>query len=105
MIGTGAKLLGPIIIGDNVKVGANSVVVNNVPPHSVVVGVPGRITSRKGEKIASIDLRHGDLPDPISIIVEKLNTRISELEKQVFHKSEQNKDDLQVYYGTYGGGI
>ena len=43
VVGTGAKLLGPITIGDNVRIGANSVVVNDVPPNSVVVGVPGKI--------------------------------------------------------------
>jgi len=51
VIGAGAKILGPVSIGDNVKIGANSVVIDDVPPNSVVVGVPGKIISRIGEKI------------------------------------------------------
>ncbi|TFG29193.1 MAG: serine O-acetyltransferase [Promethearchaeota archaeon] len=106
VVGTGAKILGPIKIGDNVKIGANSVVVNNVPPNSVVVGVPGRIVSKKGEKIDKIDLRHGDLPDPLSITIQKLEQRIRELEDRVLdHHRDQEKDEIEIYYGEYGGGI
>lgn len=47
MIGAGAKILGPIIVGKNSKIGANSVVLKEVPPRSTVVGIPGRIASRK----------------------------------------------------------
>ena len=57
IVGTGAKILGNISIGDNVKIGANAVVVNDVPSDSVVVGVPGRILSHEREEISSIDLR------------------------------------------------
>jgi serine O-acetyltransferase len=105
VIGTGAKVLGPITIGDNVRVGANSVVVNDVPPNSVVVGVPGKIVSRIGEKIERIDLRHGDLPDPISIILETLDERIRELEKRFLDSSSERKDKFEIFYGDYGAGI
>ena len=105
VIGTGAKVLGPITISDNVRVGANSVVVNDVPPHSVVVGVPGKIVSRIGEKIERIDLRHGDLPDPISLIIETLDERIKELEKRVLDSSSERKDKYEIFYGDYGAGI
>jgi serine O-acetyltransferase len=83
VIGTGAKLLGAIKIGNNVKIGANSVVVNDVPDNSVVVGVPGRIISREGEKVQRIDLRHGDLPDPLSITLSNLDDRLRQLEKKL----------------------
>lgn len=105
VIGSGAKLLGPINVGDNVKIGANSVVVNDVPKDSVVVGIPGKIISRKGEKIEKIDLRHGDLPDPLSITIETLNKRLLKLEKKVLGHTEQKKDEFQITYGNYGGGI
>jgi serine O-acetyltransferase len=104
VVGTGAKILGPIIIGDNVRVGANSVVVNDVPPHCVVVGVPAKIVSTKGEKIEKIDLRHGDLPDPISIALALLDTRIKELEEH-FPEIKRPKDDIEIFYGEYGNGI
>ena len=62
VIGTGAKILGNIRIGDFVKVGAGSVVVRPVPDHSTVVGVPGRVV---GEGDSELDpLEHGNLPDP-----------------------------------------
>ncbi len=106
VVGTGAKILGPIKIGDNVKIGANSVVVNDVPPNSVVVGVPGRVISKKGEKIDKIDLRHGDLPDPLSITLQKLEQRIRELEDKVLDRHrDQEKDEIEIFYGNYGGGI
>lgn len=105
VVGTGAKILGPVTIGDNVRIGANSVVVNDIPPNSVVVGVPGKIISRKGEKIEKIDLRHGDLPDPLSITISALEKRIRELEKHLSTFKEPKKDDIEIYYGDYGGGI
>lgn len=105
VVGTGAKVLGPVTIGDNVRVGANSVVVNDIPPNSVVVGVPGRIISRKGEKIEKIDLRHGDLPDPLSITISTLEKRIRELEKHFSTNREPKKDEIEIYYGDYGEGI
>lgn len=105
VIGTGAKVLGPVTVSDNVRIGANSVVVNDVPPNSVVVGVPGKVVSRIGEKIERIDLRHGDLPDPISLILETLDERIRELEKRILDSSSERKDKFEIYYGDYGAGI
>jgi serine O-acetyltransferase len=76
--------LGPIKIGDNVKIGANSVVTIDVPDNSIVVGVPGRIISRNGEKIPKIDLQHADLPDPVSKIIKTLEQRIIDLETKLY---------------------
>lgn len=105
VVGTGAKLLGPIKIGDNVRIGANSVVVNNVPPNSVVVGVPGKIISRKGEKIEKIDLRHGYLPDPLAITLSTLNARIEFLEKKLLHEKNPKELDIKIFFGEHGAGI
>lgn len=105
VIGTGAKLLGPIKIGDNVRIGANSVVVNDVPANSVVVGVPGRIIAREGEKIKRIDLSHGDLPDPLAITLSSLQSRLNYLENKFLNKKEHKEGDIEIYYGEYGDGI
>jgi serine O-acetyltransferase len=79
VIGSAAILLGPITVGDNSRVGANSVVVRSVPPGSVVVGVPGRVVG--GRQDSTMDLEHGRLPDPFSeavrLILEE-QTRLSE---------------------------
>ncbi|MFW9938443.1 MAG: serine O-acetyltransferase [Candidatus Thorarchaeota archaeon] len=105
VIGTGAKILGPIVVGDNVRIGANSVVVEDVPPNCVVVGVPGKIVSKKGKEIEKVDLRHGDLPDPIAIAVSSLDKRIKELEMQIFNGKKEKDDQIEIYYGKHGGGI
>jgi len=105
VVGSGAKILGPIIIGDNVRVGANSVVINDVPPNCVVVGVPGKIVEKLDEKVQKVDLRHGDLPDPISMAVSSLDKRIRELENHILNSSEKKKDDIEFFYGEYGSGI
>jgi serine O-acetyltransferase len=102
VIGAGAKLLGPIIIGDNVRIGANSVVTKDVPPNSVVVGVPGRIVSRNGKKIPEIDLAHGDLPDPIADFIKNLRDRIIELEEDIIKlkgKKFSKKTEEVMFYG------
>lgn len=81
VIGTGAKVLGNITIGDNSYIGANAVVVKDVPPNSTVVGVPGRITKQDGEKI-ELSLDHIHVLDPIMQSMEELEKRIKDLEKK-----------------------
>jgi serine O-acetyltransferase len=81
VIGTGAKILGNIRIGNYVKVGAGSVVVRPVPDYSTVVGVPGRVVRTRGEPIE--ELEHGKLPDPEMQEMEDLRTRIEQLEAQI----------------------
>ena len=84
MIGTGAKILGPLTIGNDSRVGANSVVVNAVPPHSTVVGIPAKSTKRDESEIHdNIDLEHNRLFDPVFQEISLLKTRISELEKKI----------------------
>jgi serine O-acetyltransferase len=80
VIGTGAKVLGNITIGDNSYIGANAVVIKDVPPNSTVVGVPGRITRQDGKKI-DISLDHIHVLDPLLQDMEELKDRIKKLEK------------------------
>lgn len=81
VIGTGAKILGNITIGDNSYIGANAVVIKDVPPNSTVVGVPGRITKQDGKKI-DISLDHIHILDPIMQSIEELDSRIKKLENK-----------------------
>jgi len=95
VISTGAKILGSFKVGDNSKIGAGSVVLKPVPPNSTVVGVPGKVVIRDGEKVGTagvsiIDLRHDLLPDPVAEAmyamqktIERLEQRVAELEKQI----------------------
>jgi len=80
VIGAGAKLLGNITIGDSSYIGANAVVIKDVPANSTVVGVPGRITRQDGKKI-DIGLDHIHVLDPILQDLEELKKRIDSLEK------------------------
>ena len=64
-----------------------------------------RVSKRIGEKIERIDLRHGDLPDPISLAIQTLDERIRELEKRVLDSSSERKDTFEIFYGDYGAGI
>ncbi len=79
VIGTGAKILGNITIGDNSYVGANAVVIKDVPANSTVVGIPGRITKQDGKKI-DVKLDHIHVLDPIKQAMEELEKRIKKLE-------------------------
>jgi serine O-acetyltransferase len=87
VIGTGAKILGNITIGNNAKVGAGSVVVRPVPDNSTVVGVPGRVTRIRLD--SGDNLEHGKLPDPEGQLIEELSRRIEQLEAQVRMLAEE----------------
>ena len=80
VIGTGAKVLGNITLGDYVKVGAGSVVTRSVPAHSTVVGIPGRVVAGAG---VEGQLEHGKLPDPEGQAIEELSKRVAQLESLV----------------------
>jgi serine O-acetyltransferase len=84
VVGAGAKIIGAFKIGDGSRIGAGSVVVREVPPNSVVVGVPGRVTYRDGQRVAgAIDLNQTDLPDPVAKAIEQLMERLRVLEAEV----------------------
>jgi serine O-acetyltransferase len=82
-VGAGAKLLGAITVGHGAKVGANSVVINDVPPNSTVVGNPGHTVRVDGRKPEGPDVDWIHLPDPIADALKGMASRISELEQLV----------------------
>ena len=84
VVGAGAGIFGAFTIGSGSRIGAGSVVVREVPPNSVVVGVPGRVTSRDGQRMTGeIDLNQVDLPDPLARTLEQLVDRIQTLEDEI----------------------
>lgn len=93
VVGVGAKVLGNIRIGDHVKIGGGSVVIHSVPDHCTVVGVPAEIVRIGGQKVEDIDLDHGDLPDPVRELKNRIRTLQKEVEQlEAFHKSQARKD-------------
>ena len=84
VVGCGAKILGNIKIGNNCQIGANSVVIKDVPENSTVVGIPARIVLHQGRKISERDpLNHNLLPDPEADAIKCLVTKIKELEEAI----------------------
>lgn len=83
VVGAGAKILGGITIGDNVKIGANSVVLKNVAANSTVIGVPGRVIKSQGERLPDATMDQVDLPDPISDRFIALEQELIELWKKL----------------------
>lgn len=106
VVSSGAKVLGSFKVGDNSKIGSGSVVLKEVPPNSVVVGVPGRVVTRDGVRIASnsdaesmIDLNHDKLPDPVADYeallakhMEEINGRLKELENLIYDTQSKHSD-------------
>jgi serine O-acetyltransferase len=82
-VGSGAKLLGPIAVGDGAKVGANTVVVEDVPPGATVVGNPGHPVRVEGKRVEGPDADWIHLPDPIADAIKGLSERIAELEQRL----------------------
>jgi serine O-acetyltransferase len=91
-IGSGAKLLGPITVGHGAKIGANSVVITDVPPNSTVVGNPGHPVRIDGRRPEGPDADWIHLPDPIAEAIQGLASRIGALEQAV---AELSGEDVQ----------
>src|ERR1700730_5074741 len=89
-IGSGAKLLGPITIGHGAKIGANSVVITDVPPNTTVVGNPGHPVRVEGRRVEGPDADWIHLPDPIAEAIEGLASRIGALERTVNESPAQD---------------
>jgi serine O-acetyltransferase len=81
-IGAGAKILGPLNIGNNSKIGANSVVIKDVPPNTTVVGIPGKIVTKEEFPVYS-GLEHNKLPDPEALMVQSLAEQVNKLEERI----------------------
>jgi serine O-acetyltransferase len=83
VVGSGAKLLGPITVGHGSKIGANSVVIHDVPPRSTVVGNPGHPVRVEGRKPEGPDADWAHLPDPVADALKSLSARVNELEAEL----------------------
>jgi serine O-acetyltransferase len=88
VVGAGAKILGGITIGDNVKIGANSVVLKSVSANSTVIGVPARIIKTQGERLPDATMDHINLPDPISDRLLALEQELIELRKKLENRDQ-----------------
>ncbi|HBE45328.1 MAG TPA: serine O-acetyltransferase [Deltaproteobacteria bacterium] len=92
VIGVGAKILGPVRIGNNTKIGANSVVVTDIPPNSIVVGIPGKVVYRvEGDKRIQMDSAF--MPDPQSKAIASLIERVKRLEETLNKTTDGDKPD------------
>jgi serine O-acetyltransferase len=80
-VGSGAKLLGPIEVGHGAKIGANTVVIQDVPPNSTVVGNPGHPVRIEGSRVEGPDTDWIHLPDPVADAIKELSERIAEMER------------------------
>ncbi len=95
IVSSGAKVLGPFKVGDDVKIGSGSIVLKEIPPGCTVVGIPGKIVKRYGE--STEDLNQVNLPDPVATELECLRKRVVMLENKLNELSRQhekgNKDE------------
>jgi serine O-acetyltransferase len=82
LVATGAKVLGNITIGKNSKVGAGSVVLQNVPPNATVVGIPGKVVIKDGIKVGC-ELDHRDLPDPVADKFREMQLEMKKLSEEL----------------------
>jgi len=78
LVGAGAKVLGSFNVGDNARIAANAVVLNEIPANATAVGVPAKVVRVKGEKVDILD--HVHVPDPVQQAIKKLSDRIDQLE-------------------------
>lgn len=112
VIGSGAKVLGNIVLESNVRVGAGSVVMRDVPANCTVVGIPGRVV-KSDEKNSEHMLDHGQMPDPVakvfSILLEKIETLQKDMadlsHEQNLGKKPRNIEDDILQEFIHGGGI
>lgn len=91
MISAGAKVLGSFTIGENSKIGAGSVVLEEVPPNCTVVGVPGRIVKRNNRKLVREELNQVDLPDPVNEDIKELQHSNSEMANRILELEQELK--------------
>lgn len=89
IVSSGARVLGPFKVGDDVKIGSGSIVLNEIPPGCTVVGIPGRIVRRYGE--STEDLNQVNLPDPVATELECLRRRIVMLESKLNQLTNDQK--------------
>lgn len=100
MVSAGAKVIGSFTVGENSKIGAGSVVLEEVPPNCTVVGVPGRIVRRNNVKVPRIDMCQVDLPDPVMediLLLQRENSalcnRVIDLENKIKELCKEEQDE------------
>jgi serine O-acetyltransferase len=92
-VGSGAKLLGPVTVGRNAKVGANTVVIEDVPPHTTVVGNPGHPVRVEGKPVEGPDTDWIHLPDPIADAIKELSGRIATVEQRLARMNGEEESE------------
>lgn len=92
VVGAGAKVLGAITVGKNTRIGANAVVVKDIEPNMVVVGIPGKPVQRKEQRPEGADLRHDVLPDIVSQRLDRVLDRLDAIESAVNNHNSQHQD-------------
>lgn len=108
LVGAGAKILGPITVGARARIGANSVVIEDIPPEMTVVGIPGRIVREERRRCGAdgrIDLEHHLIPDPVGDAIAVLIDRIDFLEARFSHlqlKVSSAASEAKVERETHG---
>ena len=100
VVGSGAKLLGPINVGEGSKVGANSVVIHDVPPRATVVGNPGHPVRVEGRKPEGPDADWAHLPDPVADAISSLSRRVAELEAELGREKGADVRPLRDHRGS-----
>ena len=100
VVGVGARVLGPHVIGAGSRIGASSVVIADVPPGCTVVGVPARIVYREGQgktdDLLPVSFEHHELPDPVEAAIQALNQRIAALEKELAQAREPAREKQET---------
>jgi serine O-acetyltransferase len=102
-IGSGAKLLGPITVGHGAKIGANSVVIHDVPPNSTVVGNPGHPVRVEGRRVEGPDTDWIHLPDPVADAIKGLSSRITALEVATEESDQRTDGEVRQLRRAAGG--
>ena len=93
MIGSGAKVLGPIVIGENSRVGAGAVVVNDIPANSTAIGIPARAVRRDGVRVFDyLDQIH--IPDPIAIEISRIDAEIDRINEKIGIEKENTDENI-----------
>ena len=100
VVGVGARVLGPHVIGAGSRIGASSVVISDVPPGCTVVGVPARIVYREGQgktdDLLPVSFEHHELPDPVEAAIQALNQRIAALERELAQAREPAREKQET---------
>ncbi|MDZ4166983.1 MAG: serine O-acetyltransferase [Coriobacteriia bacterium] len=99
VVGVGATVLGNITIGRGSRVGAGAVVIADVPSTCTVVGIPGRVVVREGQRVDVVDLHHEDLPDPVVEMYRSMSRRIDRLESRLARDEDRSAEAGTAVFG------